>query len=325
MIGVSSSETADSHAELPLSPRDRLLYAVAHATGMVPDLGARLWSVPLAEPALAHSALVDFLRDTRTVVVTGTLDRRLVLIEHEAGGAWTAADLSGLPHHSRAWPVWTRGHLVISEPGSWLSRAQITLEGRRRLLRPRLLLASLYHPEYFPLPRFPLAISDLARAARLTLLGAVELMDMQLGVSLEDIIGRATSGNVDILGISATFGQHDLMTRLLDAITSSGTPPLMVAGGSLTARNEKILLDAYPALLIARSVGEPTIADVLAYWHGDLELYQIRGAGHRGAPRAEGTIGIGRARHTATVANRFQTDMWAGSGSGSMRFDEFGE
>jgi len=277
---------------------------------MVPDLGARLWSVPLAEPALAHSALVDFLRDTRTVVVTGTLDRRLVLIEHEAGGAWTAADLSGLPHHSRAWPVWTRGHLVISEPGSWLSRAQITLEGRRRLLRPRLLLASLYHPEYFPLPRFPLAISDLARAARLTLLGAVELMDMQLGVSLEDIIGRATSGNVDILGISATFGQHDLMTRLLDAITSSGTPPLMVAGGSLTARNEKILLDAYPALLIARSVGEPTIADVLAYWHGDLELDQIRGAGHRGAPRAEGTIGIGRARHTATVANRFQTDMW---------------
>ncbi|MGH3939912.1 MAG: radical SAM protein [Pseudonocardiaceae bacterium] len=307
---MSSPEPADSYAEVPLSPRDRLLYAVACATGMVPDLGARLWSVPLTEPASVYSALVDFLCNTRTVVVTGTLDRRLILIEHEAGEAWTAADLSGLSHNSRVWPVWTHGHLAISEPGSWLSRVEITQAGRRRLLRPRLLLASLYHPEYFPLPRFPLAISDLARAARSTLLGTVELMDMQLGVSLEDIIGRATSGEVDILGISATFGQHDLMTRLLDAVTNSGTPPLMVAGGSLTARNEKILLDTYPDLLIGRSAGEPTIADVLTYWHGDLELDQIRGAGHRGAPRGEGTMGIRRVRRTATVANRFQTDMW---------------
>jgi hypothetical protein len=37
---------------------------------------------------------------------------------------------------------------------------EITPEGRRRLRRPRLRLASLYHPENFPLPRFPLAISD---------------------------------------------------------------------------------------------------------------------------------------------------------------------
>ena len=28
-----------------------------------------------------------------------------------------------------------------------------------------MLLAALYHPEYFPLPRFPLGISDVARAA----------------------------------------------------------------------------------------------------------------------------------------------------------------
>ena len=300
----------NSHAELPLSPRDRLLYAVAHVTGTAPALGTRLGSVPLAKPGVVHNALADGLGDTRTVVVTGTLDRRLVLIEHDAGGTWTAADLSGLPHGSRAWPAWTQGQLTIAEPRGWLSHAEITSEGQRRLLRPRLLLASLYHPENFPLPRFPLAISDLARAARSTLLGHVELMDMQLSVSLEDIIGRATSGDVDILGISVTFGQHDLMTWLLDAVTSSDTPPLVVAGGSLTARNEKVLLDAYPDLLIGRSAGEPTIADVLAHWHGDLEADQIRGAGYRGAPRGGGTVGIGRVRRTATVANRLQTDMW---------------
>lgn len=297
-------------SELNLSPHNRLMYALAHATRTAPALGERLWSVPLTEPGVVHRALTDCLGGTRTVVVTGTVDRRLVLIEHEVGGSWTAADLSGQAHCSRTWPDWTKDHLTIADPDSWLSRAEITAEGRRRLQRPRLLLASLYHPEYFPLPRFPLAISDLARAARATLLGVVEMMDMQLGVSLEDIIERVTSGGVDILGVSATFGQHDLMTRLLDVVTSGDMPPLAVAGGSLTARNERILLERYPNLLIGRGAGEPTIADVLAHWHGDLEVEQIRGVGYRGAPRGKGAVGIGRVRRTATVANRLQTDMW---------------
>jgi hypothetical protein len=133
---------------------------------------------------------------------------------------------------------------------------------------------------------------------------------MQLGVSLGDILGRVTSGDIDIVGISATFGQHDLMTRLLDGITSAEHPPMAVAGGSLTVRNERILLERYPNLLIARGAGEPTIADVLAHWHNDLAVQHIRGAGYAGAARGEGALSIGPRRRSATVANRLQTDMW---------------
>jgi hypothetical protein len=304
--------------EVPLSARERLLYTVANAVGDVPALDSPLWSLPLAQPLDIRDALADYLGGMRTVVVTGVLDRRLVLLEHASGNGWTAADLSGQPHASRAWPDWTSGHLAIADPAGWLSPATITAEGRRRLLRPRLLLASLYHPENFPLPRFPLAISDLARSARASLLGSVELMDMQLGVTLDDIIGRVMADDVDILGVSATFGQHDLMTYLLDAVNELDTPPLIVAGGSLTVRNERILLDRYPNLIVSRGAGEPTIADVLAPWHGDLDVEQIRGAGYRGAARGAGTLTIGRAttsagsrvRRTATAANRLQTDMW---------------
>jgi hypothetical protein len=90
------------------------------------------------------------------------------------------ADLSGQPLDSWRWPGWTDRRISLDQPACWLSTATITDEGVRRLFQPRVLLVALYHPEHFPLPRFPLAISDLARAARSTLLGRVRLMDMQL-------------------------------------------------------------------------------------------------------------------------------------------------
>jgi hypothetical protein len=135
-----------------------------------------------------------------------------------------------------------------------------------------------------PLPRFPLAISDLARVARLTLMGQVQLIDMQLGASLDEILQHVHDEQPDIVGISATFGQHDL-------------------------RNETTLLERYPRLLIARGAGEPTIADAMGCFHGDRELASIRGIGYRGAPRRGAVEHGGRARHTAVAPNRVQRDF----------------
>ncbi|MGH8897830.1 MAG: hypothetical protein ACRDZ4_12605 [Egibacteraceae bacterium] len=88
-------------------------------------------------------------------------------------------------------------------------------------------------------------------------------------------------------------------------------PPLVVGGGSLVARNERLLLERYPDLFVARGAGESTIQDVLAYWHGDLRREQIRGIGYVGAVRGQRTLlSIGRSvRHTAVLANRLQTDI----------------
>ncbi|AYF79100.1 radical SAM protein [Nocardia yunnanensis] len=177
-----------------------------------------------------------------------------------------------------------------------------------RFQRPEVLLAALYHPENFPLPRFPLAISDLARATRATLCGRVRLMDMQLGVTLEELLASIAAG-VDVLGISATFGQHDLLATVLDTVADMEDRPVTIAGGSLVARTEKLLLADYPWLLIARGAGEPTIADTVAHWHDDIDQAQIRGIGFAGAAFGEGTLTVGRYRHTANVANRALTDF----------------
>jgi radical SAM superfamily enzyme YgiQ (UPF0313 family) len=239
--------------------------------------------------------------------VTGSLDRRLVCVERP-DGRWAVADLSGRPHDSRAWPAWAQRHIALETPAEWLSLADIAPEAVYRLSRPRVLLAALYHPEYFPLPRFPLGISDVARAARLALMGEVTLADMQLGTTLTDLVKRVSEDTPDILGVSATFGQHDLMIELLDAAYALAEPPLVVAGGSLTARNEGLLLERYPELLIARGAGEPTIQDLVAHWHGDIARDQVHGIGYNGAAHGEGTLTIGR-RRTAKPVSRAQRDF----------------
>ncbi|MGW9212337.1 B12-binding domain-containing radical SAM protein [Embleya sp. NPDC055664] len=245
------------------------------------------------------------------VVVGGSLDRRLVLVER-TDQRWVAADLSGNDHRSREWPAWVHGNLHIENPSSWLSLAAVNQHAIHRLARPRVLLVALYHPEHFPLPRFPLGISDLARAARRSLLGDVRLMDMQLGATLDGIVAEIREGRPDILGISATFGQHDLMIRLLDTVSTLPDPPRVIAGGSLTARNEALLLDRYPDLLIGRGAGESTIADLIAHWHDDLTLDRVRGIGYVGASRGNGTMIIGRQgphRHTPASPNRLRDDF----------------
>ncbi|MFC8527196.1 B12-binding domain-containing radical SAM protein [Nocardia sp. NPDC057227] len=247
------------------------------------------------------------------VVLTGTLQHRLLPAEdpdRPASERWLAAELSGAALRQRDWPAWARGSIGFTDPSAWCSHARIDAAALHRLTSPNVLLAALYHPDHFPLPRFPLAISDLARAVRSNLSGTVTLMDMQLGTRLDDILDTVEAERPDILGVSATFGQHDLLTTLLDTVAAAHHRPMVVAGGSLVARNEQLLLRDYPWLLIARGAGEPTLADLVAHWHGDLDRDQIRGIGYTGAARGEATHTIGRFRRTATVANRAQTDYF---------------
>lgn len=293
---------------LQTTVQDRIIEVVRRVGGKTAASLTDIDMTPTGEPNRLRDALAAVL--PARVIVTGTLERRLLLTEHPDHQVWTVADLSGQPHHSRSWPLWTRAAIDLDEATSWISTARISPAGVHRLTRPELLLAALYHPEYFPLPRFPLAISDLARAARSTMIGRVRLLDMQLGVTLEGIVTTIRRDQPDIVGVSATFGQHDLLVTLLDAAADMTNRPLVIAGGSLTARNERLLLERYPWLLIARGAGETTIADILAHWHGDLDRNQVRGIGYTSAASGDGPLDIGRRRKTATVPNRALTDIF---------------
>jgi hypothetical protein len=284
----------------------RLVHAVNEVAGPGTMPATALHNLSPAEPLAVFDAVRDYLPGRSTI--TGTYEARLLVAEHPAEGGWYVASLDGRPLGERDWPEWTRHRLKLRDPESWHSSAELTDSGVRRLFKPEILLVALYHPENFPLPRFPLAISDVARAARSTLSGRVRMMDMQLGVSMDDVIA-ATRHAPDIVGISATFGQHDLMVELLDEIYRRPAPPLVLTGGSLTVRNEQLLLARYPGLLVARGAGEPTMVDIIAHFHGDLDLADVRGIGYNGAARGGGMTIRRAPRRTATVANRAQTDI----------------
>lgn len=263
-----------------------LLHSITGPADPTREAAQILATLPLTDPHAIRTTLLEAAGGAITeAVVTSTLDARLVLAEHQTG-SWTVAELSGRPLAQRTWPTWARTGIHLTHPDRPRSTARIDAAARHRLLRPRVLIAALYHPEWFPLPRFSLAISDLARAARHTLSGQIRLMDMQLGATLDDI--AAAAADADIVGISATFGQHDLLVRLLHQLISHENAPMLIAGGSLTARNERQLVEQFPRLLVARGPGERTTADLIAHWHGDTALTGVRGIGYQGAPYGGG-------------------------------------
>jgi len=165
----------------------------------------------------------------------------------------------------------------------------------RRLSRPRVALASLYHPENFPLPRFPLGISDIARAIRREYTGAVILRDMQLGWTLEQLLAWLDESNADIIGISSTFGQHDLLEQALVHLLDRGRPCQVVVGGSLAALNADALAARYPSLLIGTGPGERTMVDLVRRWHDDSVPGGVRYL-RPSKPLARGLMRLGRRR-----------------------------
>ena len=145
--------------------------------------------------------------------------------------------------------------------------------------KPSLFFAALYHPENFPLPRFSLAISDLIRSARLTGAAHIVSRDMQLGASIDSLVTDILEEKPDILGISATFGQQDVLDDLMRELDARGAPEGMqiVFGGSLCALNSKILLETYPKSIVAIGAGENTVADLIAVKRGEKSRDELTG------------------------------------------------
>lgn len=151
----------------------------------------------------------------------------------------------------------------------------LTPEQHQQLTRPRTLLAALYHPENFPLPRFALGIADLARSIREEWLGEVQLLDMQLGETVNSILAAVRRMEPELLGISVTFGQFDVLDALLRGLEQMPARPTVVVGGSLGSLLCDDLLEARRVNFVATGAGELTIRELARYIAGGTDINSI--------------------------------------------------
>jgi len=263
-------------------------------------LGVDLW----LQPSRLRMAVAERLGVVESdVVVAGPYDDRALLIA-VGSGKWVAATLLAPSWRESSLPAALRGELALDDLDGSVTVAHPSSYAIERLTRPRMVLVSLFKPSIFPLPRFALGVSDVARAVRSGFMGQVELIDMQFGLEVGDVARRVCDLGPDLVGVSATFGQYDLMRELLDRLFAEGevSPGSTVLGGSLAALNADLLCEEYPGILVADGPGEQAMEDIVRHWHGEIERGEIRGVLGNGSERS-------RLRPTHLDADSFMPEL----------------
>lgn len=237
------------------------------------------------------------------IYITGDQFNRILFLE-QGDGSGNIIGFNDILENTLFYEKYIRTNLASWElQTAHIATIRFTEAGLRQLILPAVRLISLYHPENFPLPRFPLAISDIAAAIRQQFSGTVRLSDMQLNYSTADLLRQIETERCDIIGISATFGQHDLLETMLSGIQQmQNFRPLIIAGGSLAALNKTKLLEQYPGLIVATGYGESTMRDLIAYWHGLKPKHEINAIQYR---NDDGTT-----HQTAVVKNDRDYAAW---------------
>jgi hypothetical protein len=223
----------------------------------------------LITPADAQKAFRSIFKQQQVwVKVVGPVEDRLLLVAQSNFAGLAVSFGSGIDVVARE-----RSALIYLQPlhgEEQIGRFELSSAQYKSLFEPRIVLAALYHPEHFPLPRFPLGISDLARALRTDWIGEVALYDMQLGETVDSIMSATSENKAQILGISATFGQYDLLKELLARLETQDNRPIVVVGGSLGVLLHESLLRDSAVDFVAMGAGEATIQGIAKYFLGEI-------------------------------------------------------
>lgn len=252
--GICLEKSIKSLTDLSLNPKKKIC-----SCGQVLNF--------LHEPQkLANIIQKKIATSARDVIVNGPFEQRIIIIQILNESSIIISVNGDL--RSNAFVIAKRDLLKIDNCESAISPAYIPDSLIERLKSPLVKLVALYHPENFPLPRFALGISDIARSIREEYIGQVTLSDMQLNKNVYDISNEIKDELPDIIGISVTFGQQDVLEKLLSLIASkSDYSPLIVIGGSLAALNSKHLVETYHNVIVGLGDGESTMPDIIRCWY----------------------------------------------------------
>jgi radical SAM superfamily enzyme YgiQ (UPF0313 family) len=211
------------------------------------------------------------------IIVAGPLDDRLILVQANTE-RWIALNFERDKKGSPKKLLGLQKSISKSVSESPISFINLNKEVFQRLVKPTVYLVALHRKDIFPLPRFALGISVLASTLRRSYSGQVVMDDMQLVRSVDEVVESIRSCNPELVGISVTFSQHNLLNDLLTALQlEKESSPQVVIGGSLPVFIMEELFERWPTILICIGPGEQTITDIVSWWRGDMRKEDVAG------------------------------------------------
>ena len=151
----------------------------------------------------------------------------------------------------------------------------------QRLTLPKVLLVNPCVLENFPIPRLSLSIGLLASYLRKYHKANVNIIDMQVGVTIEEVVARVIELKPDLFGMSISYGQKYVGLSILDGIYVAKQKnlinPLVVLGNIIPANYPQEFIELYPDLIVACGEGEVTIVGLIDYLNGKQQLASIPG------------------------------------------------
>ncbi len=235
-----------------------------------------------------------------SILLIGSIENRVFVFYHKDRSAVLLS--LGRPIESLKFLESFLSISSIERKSAYVGHITLNEKFIRHINEPRVVLCGLYLKDMFPLPRFSLGISDIARSLRTALVGHVKLLDMQLGLKIPDLIAQIVEFRPTIIGISVTFGQQKLLAEFMEELRhlNLNSKPLIVLGGSLCALNKNELVEKYPDVIVSYGPGEKTMVDIVNYTRNIITKEKIEGISYRCGNE---TV------HTPKKSNRFGGEM----------------
>ncbi len=144
---------------------------------------------------------------------------------------------------------------------------------------PRVVLINMCVLENFPVPRLNLSTGAIAAYIRLHQKARVIILDMQLRISISDIMDVLEKNPPNLIGISISFGQKNLADELLTKFKNSVVlkDSVIAVGNVIPSLYAEEYLTEYPSVIVSYGEGEESLLDLIDYALGSLSLEKVRG------------------------------------------------
>ena len=144
---------------------------------------------------------------------------------------------------------------------------------------PKVVLINMCVIENFPIPRLNLSTGAIAAFIRFHQKARVLILDMQLRITIKDILETLLASPPDIIGISISFGQKNLSDQLIEQIKSNENLAnvMLIVGNVIPSLYYEEYLKIHPNVIVSYAEGEESFIDLIDYHLGRIPISNVHG------------------------------------------------